>query len=73
MTPTGRWRDSILRMYWDDLRVTIQSLGWGDGEGYVQRKDDLASVAFWYQALPTAAFPALPSRDERKIAAMPQG
>jgi hypothetical protein len=28
---------------------------------------NIASVAFWYQALPAAAFPALPHRDELEV------
>ena len=68
-----RWHITDPVRFESDLRVTIQSLGWGDGEAYIQREDDLASVAFWYQALPTVAFPALPPRDERGIAPMPLG
>jgi hypothetical protein len=30
-------------------------------------QDDIASVAFWYQTLPTAKFPALPDRDYLEI------
>ena len=46
-----------------DLRVTIQALGWMSGGRYLPLQDDIASVAYWYQALPTAPFPALPERD----------
>ena len=46
-----------------DLRVTIQALGWRSGPRYLPLQDDIASVAFWYQTLPTAPFPALPDRD----------
>jgi hypothetical protein len=46
-----------------DLRVTIQALGWRSGHRYLPLRDDLASVAFWYQALPTSPFPELPDRD----------
>jgi hypothetical protein len=46
-----------------DLRVTIQALGWRTYGRYLPLQDDIASVAFWYQALPTAPFPALPTRD----------
>ncbi len=50
-----------------DLRVTIQALGWrGDGR-YLPLQDDIASVAYWYQTLPTAPFPALPDRDYLEI------
>ena len=41
-----------------DLRITIQSLGWGP-DGYLPLKDDLASVAYWYQIEPHNPFPKL--------------
>ena len=49
-----------------DLRVTIQALGWRTEKTdrrYLPLQDDIASVAFWYQTLPTAPFPTLPDRD----------
>lgn len=45
------------------LRVTIQALGWRSEQRYLPLQDDIASVAYWYQSLPAAPFPALPSRD----------
>jgi hypothetical protein len=49
------------------LRVTLQALGWrGDGR-YLPLQCDMASVAYWYQALPTAAFPELPNRDHLEV------
>jgi hypothetical protein len=55
-----------------DLRVTIQALGWRTEEDQRQRRylplqDDIASVAYWYQTLPAAPFPALPDRDHLEI------
>ncbi len=54
-----------------DLRVTIQALGWrGDprrNAAYLPLQDDIASVAYWYQTLPTAPFPALPDKDYLQI------
>ncbi len=51
------------------LRVTIQALGWhadrnfdGHGRLFAPRQDDICSVAYWYQSLPTAPFPQLPER-----------
>lgn len=46
-----------------DLRVTVQALGWYPGVRYMPLQDDIASVAYWYQTLPTAPFPVLPDRD----------
>ena len=34
---------------------------------YLPLQDDIASVAYWYQTLPTAPFPALPDRDYLEI------
>lgn len=50
-----------------DLRVTIQALGWRKGPRYLPLQDDIASVAFWYQTLPTSAFAALPERDALEV------
>jgi len=41
-----------------DLKVTIQALGWRK-EGYLPMKDDIASTVFWYQSEPHAAFPKM--------------
>ena len=49
------------------LRVTIQALGWREGGRYLPLQDDIASVAFWYQTLPTAPFPALPDKDYLEV------
>jgi hypothetical protein len=56
-----------------DMKVTIQALGWrtelGDFKNrrYLPLQDDIASVAFWYQTLPTAPFEALPDRDYLEV------
>ncbi len=50
-----------------DLRVTIQSLGWATEGRYRPRQDDIASVAYWYQTLPTPQFPELPGRDDLSV------
>ncbi len=46
----------------EDLRITIQSLGWGP-DGYLPLQDDLASVAYWYQLEPHNPFPKLPAKE----------
>ena len=53
----------------EDLRVTIQALGWRTHKKlqYLPLQDDIASVAFWYQMLPTVDFPRLPDRDYLEI------
>ena len=46
-----------------DLRVTTQALGWRADGRCPPLQDDIAAVAYWYQAGPHAACPALPTRD----------
>jgi hypothetical protein len=62
-----RWHVMDPVRFEKDLRVTIQALGWrGDGR-YMPLRDDIASVAYWYQAEPHAPFPTLPSRDTLEV------
>ena len=62
-----RWHLPDPVMFRSDLKVTIQALGWkGDGT-YLPLQDDIASVGYWYQAEPHAAFPALPGREALEI------
>jgi hypothetical protein len=62
-----RWhlRDPI--RFESDLRVTIQALGWRADGRYLPLQDDIASVAYWYQAEPHATFPKLPDRDTLEV------
>lgn len=62
-----RWHVPDPIRFEQDLRVTIQALGWRSGGRYLPLKDDIASVAFWYQTEPHAPFPKLPSKDELEI------
>jgi Protein of unknown function (DUF2961) len=59
-----RWHVKDPIRFEKDLRVTIQALGWQSGGRYQPLKDDIASVAFWYQTEPHGRFPKLPARDE---------
>ncbi|MFN8492288.1 MAG: glycoside hydrolase family 172 protein [Caldilineaceae bacterium] len=62
-----RWHITDPIRFKQDLRVTIQALGWRSGHRYLPLQDDISSVAFWYQTLPTAPFPALPDRDYLEV------
>lgn len=62
-----RWHLTDPVRFERDLRVTIQALGWRSGGRYLPLQDDIASVAFWYQTLPTGPFPALPGKDQLEI------
>ncbi len=50
-----------------DLKVRIQALGWRSAGRYLALQDDLASVAYWYQTEPHAAFPQLPERNALEV------
>ena len=62
-----RWHITDPIRFKQDLRVTIQALGWRSGGRYLPLQDDIASVAYWYQTLPTAPFPALPDCDGLEV------
>lgn len=59
-----RWHVLDPIRFQSDLKVTVQSIGL-KGFRYFNRQDDISSVAYWYQTLPHAEFPALPSKEER--------
>ena len=61
-----RWHILDPICYEEDLRVTIQALGWGSDGKYKKLADDIASVAYWYQVEPHAPFPALPALEKRR-------
>jgi hypothetical protein len=58
-----RWHVMDPIRFQQDLRVTIQALGWwaepGEPLRYLPLQDDIASTAFWYQTEPHAPFPTL--------------
>jgi hypothetical protein len=62
-----RWHIMDPIRFEKDLKVTIQALGWQSEGRYLPLKDDLSSVAFWYQVEPHAAFPKLPDKDSLRI------
>lgn len=62
-----RWHIMDPVRFETDLRVTIQALGWRSGGRYLPLQDDIASVAFWYQAEPHGPFPSLPDRDSLEV------
>lgn len=55
-------------IYFDeDIRVTIQALGWRPDGRYLPLQDDISSVAYWYQDSICDSFPTLPDRDYLEI------
>lgn len=62
-----RWHIMDPIRFEQNLRVTIQALGWRSEMRYLPLQDDIASVAFWYQREPHVPFPVFPERDSLEI------
>jgi hypothetical protein len=66
-----RWHVMDPIRFAEDLRVTIQALGWRaamDGKRrYLPLQDDISSTAYWYQSEPHTPFPELPDRDDLEV------
>jgi hypothetical protein len=62
-----RWHIADPVRFESDLRITIQALGWKSGGRYLPLRDDIASVAYWYQVEPHAPFPKLPDRNQLEV------
>ena len=62
-----RWHIPDPVRFTQRLAVTVQALGWRSGGRYLPLQDDIASVAYWYQTLPTAPFPPLGDADDLEI------
>ena len=50
-----------------DLKVTMQALGWRSEGRYLPLQDDISSVAYWYQSEPHVAFEALGDKDDLEV------
>ena len=67
-----RWHILDPIRFEENLKVTIQALGWRTKMGkqparYLPLQDDIASVAFWYQTEPHVRFSQLPDRDYLEV------
>ena len=66
-----RWHIMDPIRFQQDLRVTIQALGWRaalEGKSrYLPLQDDISSTAFWYQSEPHAPFPALGGLNDLEV------
>ena len=66
-----RWHITDPVRFKEDLRVTIQALGWRspieDMRRYLPLQDDIASTVFWYQTEPHASFPQLPGLNDLEV------
>ena len=62
-----RWHITDPIYFKEDLKVTIQALGWRSPHRYLQLRDDISSVAFWYQDSICRNFPQLPTFEDLEI------
>ncbi|HET7639611.1 MAG TPA: glycoside hydrolase family 172 protein [Ktedonobacteraceae bacterium] len=62
-----RWHIMDPIRFEEDLRVTIQALGWRSGHRYLPLQDDIASTSFWYQTEPHIPHPPLPDADGLEV------
>jgi len=62
-----RWHLQDPVRFAQDLRVTVQALGWRSGGRYLPLQDDISSTAFWYQNQPHAPYPPLPDPDSLEV------
>lgn len=62
-----RWHITDPVRFKRELRVTIQALGWRQDRRYLPLQDDISSVAYWYQTLPSRPLVPLPDRDTLEI------
>ncbi|CAG0984721.1 hypothetical protein PHYC_01960 [Phycisphaerales bacterium] len=70
-----RWHLADPVRFRKSLRLEIEHAGWmsadetttGKVEGFVEREDDFATVAFWYQRGQPKRFTTLPSAKERRL------
>jgi Protein of unknown function (DUF2961) len=62
-----RWHIADTIRFTEDLRVTIQALGWRSGGRYLPLQDDISSTAWWYQTQPHAPFPEFPGADHLEV------
>ena len=62
-----RWHITDPIYFDEDIKVTIQALGWRSEGRYLPLQDDISSVAYWYQDSICENFPKLPDMDGLEI------
>lgn len=62
-----RWHVMDPIRFENDIKVTIQALGWRSEGRYYPGQHDISSVAYWYQVLPASPFPVLGDRNALEI------
>ena len=62
-----RWHITDPIYFEQDLKVTIQALGWRSETRYLPLQDDISSCAFWYSDRLDDEYPELPDRNGLEI------
>lgn len=62
-----RWHIVDPIRFQQNLKITIQDLGWRSEGRYLPQQSDISSVVFWYQAEPHNPFPKLPAKNELEV------
>ncbi len=62
-----RWHITDPVYFKEDIRVTIQALGWRSRNRYLPLQDDISSVAYFYLEKPVDVSGTLPDRDGLEI------
>ena len=62
-----RWHITDPIYFKEDIKVTIQALGWRSEGRYLPLQDDISSVAYWYSDNLDDEYPMLPSKNELEI------
>ena len=51
----------------EELKVTVQGLGWRSEGRYLPLQDDIASVAYWYQSEPHQPYPFIGTVNDLEV------
>ncbi|MDP9351095.1 MAG: DUF2961 domain-containing protein [Chloroflexota bacterium] len=62
-----RWHIPDPIRFKENLRVTIQALGWRSGRRYLPLQDDISSTVFWYQRETSTPMPPTPDADALEV------
>ena len=62
-----RWHITDPIYFKENLKVTIQALGWRSEGRYLPLQDDISSVAYWYSDTLDDVYPTFPDRNELEI------
>ncbi len=62
-----RWHITDPIYFSEDLKVTIQALGWRSERRYRPLQEDISSVAYWYSDTLDDIYPEFPSKNELEL------